>query len=104
MLRRFSARALLCRAVSYWRWSSRGSSTRARAALAVTREARGTSIDGLRHPKRAWGLAPTSRAQHRRVMVLGAAPSKRARAIVPAIVSAESSVCQRRGMERSASW
>ena len=81
--RRPSARALLCRAVSYWRWPSRGSSTRARAALAVTREARGTSIDGLQPPQRAWGLAPASRARHRRVMVSGAAPSQRARAIVP---------------------
>ena len=33
--------------------------------------------------QRAWGLAPASRARHRRVMVSSAAPSQRARSIVP---------------------
>ena len=38
---------------------------------------------GLQHTQRAWGLAPPSRARHRRVMVSSVAPSQRARSIVP---------------------
>ena len=38
---------------------------------------------GLQHTQRAWGLAPASRARHRRVMVSSVAPSQRARSIVP---------------------
>ena len=38
---------------------------------------------GLQHTQRAWGLAPASRARHRRVMVPSVAPSQRARSIVP---------------------
>ena len=55
---------------------------------------------GLQHTQRAWGLAPASRARHRRVMISSVAPSQRARSIV----SAQRSLGQRRGVERAASW
>jgi hypothetical protein len=38
---------------------------------------------GLQYTQRAWGLAPASRARHRRVMMPSAAPSQRALSIVP---------------------
>ena len=38
---------------------------------------------GLQHTQRAWGLAPASRARHRRVMMPSVAPSQRGRSIVP---------------------
>ena len=38
---------------------------------------------GQQHTQRAWGLAPASRARHRRLMVPSVAPSQRARSIVP---------------------
>ena len=38
---------------------------------------------GLQHTQQAWGLAPASRARHRRFIVSSVAPSQRARSIVP---------------------
>ena len=37
---------------------------------------------GLQHTQRAWGLAPASRARHRRIIMFNVKPSQRVRSIV----------------------